>query len=179
MKWLLILCRKNSASDICLELSGCGLIISYFLIYEQYVYFEPTWFPSVDTVLWMFHDDSFAVTWAESDVTGLPNWCQTVDLNVDGYVVGPPYVRPHFSYLSIFLFLFLGSWCLTVKYWHWNYILFDRLLCCVLIFYEYNLYFYKLLVVLTYYWSLRVTSIKLLSHWKVIFTVYDTDVCYK
>jgi len=37
-----------------------------------------------------------------SDVVGLPGWCQTVDLNVDVYVVDPPYVRPHFSYLSIF-----------------------------------------------------------------------------
>jgi len=54
----------------------------------------------------------------------LPNWCQTVDLDIDRYVVSPPYVRPHFSYLSILLILVLGSWCLTVKYWHWSYILF-------------------------------------------------------
>ena len=33
-----------------------------------------------------------------------------------------------------------------------------------------NLYFYKLLVVLTYCWSLWVTSVKLLSHCKDIFT---------
>jgi len=93
--------------------------------------------------------------------------CQNCRIYLDRYVVNPPYVRPHFSYLSI---LVLGSWCWMVKYWHWRYILFDRLLCCLLIFYEYNLYCYKLLVVLKNYWSLWVTSIKLLSHCKVIFT---------
>jgi len=44
-----------------------------------------------------------------------------------------------FEYLFI---LVLGSWCLTVKYWHWSYIVFDRpTVYCVLVFYEYNLYF--------------------------------------
>ena len=38
------------------------------------------------------------------------------------------------------------------------------------IYYKYNLCFYKLLVVLIYYWSLWVTSIKLLSRCKVIST---------
>jgi len=39
-------------------------------------------------------------------------------------------------------------------------------------FHNINLDFYKLLVVLTYYWSLRLTSIKLLSHCKHIDPVY-------
>jgi len=71
-----------------------------------------------------------------------------------------------FFYISVW-----GIWCffgrtLTLKlYIIW------QINCCAIYWYfkNINLYFYKLLVVLTYYWSLKVASIKLLSHCKVIF----------
>ena len=47
---------------------------------------------------------------------------------------------------------------------------------CVLVFYEYNFYFYKLLVVLRYYLKFCVTSVKFLSQYKVIFTIPDPDL---
>jgi len=60
--------------------------------------------------------------------------------------------------------------------WHTN--------CYAVYWYFMNIifYLYKLLVVLIYYWSLWITSIKLMSHCKVIFTMtecetWQTEVC--
>jgi len=39
--------------------------------------------------------------------------CQTVVLRIEGSIVNPPHVRPHFL-VEFFLFLVLGSWYLTV-----------------------------------------------------------------
>jgi len=113
---------------------------------------EIDWF-EVASLIRYTYGDSPAVTWAESDVISIVIWCQSVVLALKEASWVHRTWGLFFSYLSFFYFSLGEVWYFSVECWHWRCELFDRLLCCMLVFYEYNLFF------INYWWSWDIIEI--------------------